>query len=57
MAERFADPLFEKIGALSVEGWIRWIEYFDMETESEHVPEKPSNDIAEYFEGRGAKVF
>lgn len=31
MAERFADPTFEKIGKLSVNAWAVWKAYFEME--------------------------
>jgi len=55
MAERFADPLFEKVGKLTVEGWIMWMEFFNMEATPE--PEPPTNDMIKYFESKGAHVF
>ena len=55
MAERFADPLFEKVGKLTVEGWIMWMEFFNMEATPE--PEAPTNDMIKFFESKGAQVF
>ena len=57
MAERFSDPLFEKVGNLSIKGWIAWIEYFDMEATPEPEQEQPANELIKHFESRGAHVF
>ena len=48
MAERFADPTFEKIGKLTVEAWAVWKAYFEMEESRERqqqcqrTPQPPS---------------
>lgn len=55
MAERFSDPLFEKVGNLSIKGWIAWIEFFAMVAIPE--PEPPVNELVKHFESRGAHVF
>ena len=55
MAERFSDPLFEKVSKLSVEGWCMWMEYF--ETEDPPEPEHHPDGLIRYFESKGAHVF
>lgn len=55
MAERFSDPLFEKVGELSIAGWVMWLEYFEMDSTPE--PQTQTNELIEYFESRGGHVF
>lgn len=59
MAERFSDPLFEKVGELSIIGYCIWMEYFEMEEKSSPntQPEQQRNELIKYFEGRGGHVF
>lgn len=56
MAERFCDPLFEKVGALTITGWAMWMEFFAMEcnvqTEAQS-RDKQVNDMVSYFESKG----
>lgn len=55
MAERFSDPLFEKVGNLSIKGYCMWMEYFGMETKPE--PQSQTNELIKYFESKGGHVF
>lgn len=60
MAERFSDPLFEKVGNLSIKGWIAWIEFFAMEEESSiyaRAKEQGTNELVKCFESKGGYVF
>lgn len=56
MAERFSDPLFEKVGKMSVEGWVMWMEYFDMESSQEHEQETQINKLVEHFASKGGHM-
>ncbi|MHC1600240.1 MAG: hypothetical protein ACXQS5_05410 [Candidatus Methanospirareceae archaeon] len=53
MAERFSDPLFDKVGELSIMGWITWMEYFDMESAPETELETQTNRLVEHFTSKG----
>ena len=53
MAERFSDPLFEKVGKLSIVGYCMWMEYFDMESAPETELEMQTNKLVEYFAAKG----
>jgi len=59
MAERFSDPLFEKVGRLSVKGYCIWLEYFDMEDPHTDTiePKSAVQRIKEEYEARGGYVF
>ena len=56
MAERFSDPLFEKVGELSIMGWIAWMEYFEMESSQEPKTESETNKLVEYFASKGGHM-
>lgn len=56
MAERFSDPLFEKVGELSIMGWIAWLEYFEMESVPETENETQTNKLVEYFASKGGHM-
>jgi hypothetical protein len=56
MAERFSDPLFEKVGELSIVGWIAWMEYFEMESVPETENETQTNKLVEYFASKGGHM-
>lgn len=56
MAERFSDPLFEKVGELSIMGWVAWMEYFSMESAPEPVNETQANKLVEYFTAKGGHM-
>jgi hypothetical protein len=56
MAERFSDPLFERVGKLSVMGWVTWMEYFEMETSQDGTQEMQTNKLVEYFAGKGGHM-
>ena len=56
MAERFSDPLFEKVGELSIMGWVAWMEYFNVESVPETENETQADKLVEYFASKGAHV-
>ena len=56
MAERFSDPLFEKVGNLSIAGYCMWMEYFDMESSQEPETETQTNKLVEYFAAKGGHM-
>jgi hypothetical protein len=56
MAERFSDPLFERVGKLSVMGWLNCMEYFEMETSQDGTQDMQTNILVEYFGGNGGHM-
>lgn len=56
MAERFSDPLFEKVGELSMMGWVAWMEYFGMESAPETENETHADKLVEYFTSKGGHM-
>lgn len=59
MAERFADPLFEKVSQLSIQGYCMWHEFFKMESSDEpvHPTEDAVGGIIKDFEAKGVPVY
>lgn len=56
MAERFSDPLFEKVGEMSIAGYCMWMEFFEMEYKQLPEQEPNTNKLVEYFEAKGGHM-